>query len=105
MALLDDVTTDISGSHVFYDKDSGFAQDATYVSGGSGTLTLIFDNDFIDIETGQVVAQASNPQAWCRTSEAPARDAVLTIGSTNYRVYTLEPNTDGETLLQLVEES
>lgn len=102
MTLLDDMASDISGSHVFYDTDSGFAVDATTTG---GTIQVIFDNDFIALDEGVFSVNGTQPRAWCRTSEAPARDATLVINSVTYVVYNNEINSDGETLLQLVEQT
>ena len=104
MSLNDDIAADIAGEHVFYDKESGFAVDATVQPSGP-TIQVIFDNDYVDVDTGGTPFAGSTPRAWCRTSQAPSVSATVLIGSASFIVRAVEPNNDGETLLVLQETS
>ena len=102
MSLNDDIAADIAGEHVFYDKESGFAVDATVLPLGP-TIQVIFDNDYVDVDTGGTPFAGSTPRAWCRTSEAPSVNGRIQVGSESFYVRAVEPNNDGETLLVLQE--
>lgn len=101
MVLLDDVASDISGGHVFYDKESGFAQDATYISGGTGTFVVIFEDDYTELLDGELVMMGRQLRAWVRQSEQPTVGDVIAIDGTHFDVMAREPHDDGEVLLRL----
>lgn len=101
MSLLGIIDSDVTGSRVFYDTVAGFAETIT-TTGGS--FSGIFDNEFeaIDAE-GQIVVNGSLPRVWCRSTDAPGRNAALTIRGANYVVIDEQPNDTAETLLILRE--
>lgn len=97
MGLLDDMASDITGANVFYDKDSGFGEDA--IINGSTTITVLFDREFSPYEPGSIEMQSSRPQAWCRDADAPSIGDQLQIGTEFFTVRQLQPNREGETLI------
>lgn len=83
-----------------------FGQSATYTaSGGSATITGIFDALYYDAAPGGEVVFASNqPRFVCRSADLPAtasQDDTLVTGSVTYKVRNLEPDGTGITILVL----
>lgn len=100
MTFLDTVRADVTGSDVFYNTDTGFAELITY---GAGTDFIgIFDDDYQELDAeGYVRVSSSGPACWCRTSAAPAIDETITRGGIDYVIVDHQPNDDDETLLIL----
>jgi len=100
MSLRDDMATDISGGSVFYDIESGWAESATVYS-TSLVVPVLFDLEYYDSETGDLVMGTRAPRCWIRSSDAPVVGDSLTIRSVQYQVTHAEPNGDGESYLYL----
>ena len=100
MSLRDDMATDISGGSVFYDIESGWAESATVYS-TSLVVPVLFDLEYYDSETGDLVMGTRAPRCWIRSSDAPVVGDSLTIRSVQYQVTHTEPNGDGESYLYL----
>lgn len=101
--LLDSIAADISGGDVYYDKGSGFAEVITYALGTD--FDGIWDEEYTELDAdGYARVSGTAPACWCRTSQAPARGAVISRNSKNYVVVEHQPNDDGETLLILREQ-
>ena len=98
MTFLDTISDDITGD-VFYDTQRGFAEDITYSSGTD--FIGIWDENYQEIDDGYARVSTTSPACWCRSSDAPDVDEVITRGSTNYVIVDHQPNDDGETLLLL----
>lgn len=100
MSLRDDMATDIGGDSVFYDIESGWAESATVYS-TSLVVPVLFDLEYYDSETGDLVMGTRAPRCWIRSSDAPVVGDSLTIRSVQYQVTHAEPNGDGESYLYL----
>jgi len=83
-----------------------FGVAATYTpSGGAGiTVNGIFDNDFIEVETGAGVGVAlQQPRFQCRTADvaSAAEGDALVINAVNYTIRIVQDDGTGMTVLVL----
>ena len=83
-----------------------FGVSATYTpSGGTATaVTVIFDNDYIPVDTGASVAFAMNqPKAMARTQDMPsaAEGDAIVIGGVNYIIRVVMTDGTGMTEIML----
>ena len=83
-----------------------FGVTATYTpSGGSASsITVIFDNEYIPVDTGASVAFAMNqPKAMVRTQDMPsaAEGDAIVIGGVNYIIRIVMADGTGMTELML----
>lgn len=73
-----------------------FGQPATYTpQGGSGTaVTVIFENDYKEIDLNAGIVSSSGPAAHCRSAEMPAprKGDTLQINSDVYAIAAIKPN-------------
>jgi len=100
MTLRDSIADDITGADVFYNIGTGFAETITYPAGTD--FIGIWEEDYQELDAdGYVRVSGTSPSCWCRTTAAPAVDAVITRNSKNYVIVEHQPNDDGETLLIL----
>ena len=100
MSLRDDMATDIGGGSVFYDIESGWAESATVYS-TSLIVPVLFDLEYYDSETGDLVMGTRAPRCWVRESDNPGISEWLTIRGVRYQITHEEPNGDGEVYLYL----
>jgi hypothetical protein len=93
---------------VFFDE-SDLAETCTYVdpSGGSHTITVIFDIDGIDLAFGASTFASLGPTALCKSSDVPTVDnkAKLTIRGKTYFAVESTPNSSGITMVKLSEDA
>ena len=85
---------------IFFDVDD-FGTAATFAG---GTVNGIFDNDFIEVETGAGVGVAlQQPRFICRTADvsSAAEGNAITIGGTAYTIRIVQPDGTGMTTLIL----
>lgn len=76
----------------------------TAASYGGGTVNGIFDNDFIEVETGAGVGVAlQQPRFQCRTADVPtaAEGDSITINSIAYTIRIVQDDGTGMTVLVL----
>ncbi len=99
MSLNDDMAADIAGGHVFFDINSGFAENATTASGG--VVPVVFDLEYYESDTGELTIGSRAPRCWIRDTDQPAIGSTLTIRSVDYAITHAEPNGDGESYLYL----
>lgn len=103
VTLRDSIDTDVTGSDVFYNISTGFAETISYPLGTD--FPGIWEEEYQEMDAdGYVRVAGTAPACWCKTSAAPAIDAVIVRNSTNYVVVEHQPNDDGETLLILREQ-
>jgi len=99
MSLNDDMAADIAGGHVFFDIESGFAENAT--TAGGGVVPVVFDLEYYESDTGELTIGSRAPRCWIRDTDQPAIGGTLTIRSVDYAITHAEPNGDGESYLYL----
>ncbi len=95
MTLLTDIDDDLS---VFYDIDLGFAENIT---GPSGTVVAIFDNDYESVEPDEVLIAGANPIIRTQDDDAFSAGDTVTIRTVNYTVVEVQPTGFGETIHEL----
>ena len=84
-----------------------FGVSATYTpstGGASSTISGIFDNDYIEVDTGGNVGYALlQPRFLCRTTDVSTvnENATLVIATVTYRVKIVKPDGTGMTELIL----
>ena len=82
-----------------YFNDEDFAEVATWTpTGGSPTsVNVIFDDEYVEIDSGQVGISGSRPMALCPVSAVPAiaEDEPFDIGGVNYKVAESKPDGTG----------
>lgn len=90
---------------IFVDVDDfGTAASYTPAGGSASTVNGIFDNDFIEVETGAGVGVAlQQPRFHCRTADvsSAAEGDSITINSTAYTVRIVQDDGTGMTVLVL----
>jgi len=99
VSLNDDIAADIASGHVFYDIDSGFAENATTASGEN--VPVIFDFEYLESDTGELAIGSRAPRCSIRSTDQPAIGGTLTIRSVLFSITHAEPNGDGESYLYL----
>jgi hypothetical protein len=85
-------------------KDFGQTVKIRPVSGQKKTVTAIFDNDYIEVDTGGNVGFALlQPRLMCKTSDVAAvtEDATVEIDTVHYKVKVVKPDGTGMTELIL----
>jgi len=83
-----------------------FGVTATYTpsGGASSSITVIFDNEFIPVDTGASVSFAMRqPKALARSADIPnvAEGDILVVNSTTYVIRIVMPDGTGMTELML----
>ncbi len=84
--------------------DFGVAATYTPAGGAASTVNGIFDNDFVEVDTGGSVAFAQQQATFmCRTADvsAAAEGDAIVIGGENYIVRIVQPDGTGMTNLIL----
>ncbi len=101
MTLSGDLVSDLP---TFLDTDE-FADSATISKKtvSEATINGIFDNDYFEVNTGQVGVSSSTPAFLCRTSDITnvKFGHVITINSLDYKVRDIQPDGTGMTALIL----
>lgn len=98
--FLDSLADDITGNDVFYNINTGFAEEIVYALGAD--FIGIWEEDFQELDAdGYVQVSSTAPACWCRSSVAPAIGETITRAGTSYVITDQQPNDDGETLLIL----
>lgn len=85
-------------------NDFGVSATYTPVGGQASTISGIFDNDYIEVDTGGNVGFAVlQPRFLCQTSSVSTatENATLVISSTTYKVKIVKPDGVGMTELIL----
>lgn len=87
-----------------------FAEDEEIVfewETGSATLKGIFDDSFVDAQTGETVLDTTQPRITCKVSDAAGipREAMTTIRGTAYSVTQVQPDGTGFAIIQLAIEA
>jgi len=90
---------------IFVDVDD-FGTAATYTPTGgvAATVNGIFDNDFIEVDTGGGVGVAlQQPRFHCRTADVPsaAEGDALVVSGVNYTIRIVQDDGTGMTMLVL----
>jgi len=89
---------------LFLLADFGVSATYTPLAGGSATINVIFDNEFIPVDTGASVAFAvQQPKATVRTADIPnaTEGDVLAIDGVSYVIRVVMPDGTGITELLL----
>lgn len=89
---------------VFFDVDD-FGVAATYRRGvTNSTVNGIFDNEFVQVEVGEVPYDSTEPVFYCRTADLPAGFTVgdrLTVSTVPYTIREFQPDGTGVSKLRL----
>ena len=74
-------------------------------SSAAATITIIFDSDYVELDTERSSINSNNPLCQCRTIDVvdAVRGSVITRTSTakDYKIVNVEPDGTGFTLLEL----
>jgi|APSaa5957512535_1039671.scaffolds.fasta_scaffold122586_3 hypothetical protein len=101
MTLKSDILSDLTES--FFNSDaSEFAVEATW---NLTTVKGIFDNDFFEVEVGEVGVQGNQPRFFCASADISGLgegDAIV-IGGVTYNAIREEPDGTGVSLIILRE--
>lgn len=89
-------TDDLSA---FFDENH-FAVDATWKG---CAVRGIFDNEFAEVEVGEVAVEGTQPRFMCKTSDVVAlvADEDFTVGGVTYKTIRQEPDGTGISLVIL----
>lgn len=101
MTLSTDLTSDLSD---FFDTDEfGISVIISVGTIYETTISVIFDNDYYEVDTGQVNISSSQPACMCETSDIVnvIYGHTVTIDGNNYKVRDIQPDGTGITLLIL----
>lgn len=88
----------------YFLMDFGVSATYTPVGGGSSTITVIFDNEYIPVETGGSIPFAmQQPKCLARTADLTGtiEGGSLVIGSVTYAIRIVMPDGTGMTELML----
>ena len=91
-------------SYFYAVDDFGVAATYTPAGGSASSVSGIFDNDFVEVETGGSVSFAQQQATFmCRTADvsAAAEGDSLVIGGENYIIRIVQPDGTGMTNLIL----
>lgn len=95
-SLLEQIDDDVDGQ---YDPVFGFAESVT---GPSGAILGIFDNEYYQSDAGgSVLLSSALPVLRTRDADAVAQGGAITIRGVDYVVAEVKPNGFGETIHRL----
>lgn len=74
--------------------------------GGTKSLKGIFDDSFVDAQTGETILDTTQPRVNCKQSDAEGipREAMTTIRGKAYSVTQIQPDGTGFAIIQLAHE-